>query len=149
MYGQTEATARITCLPGALAMSRAGSAGKAVPGTLADGDRQGDTLRTGDLGYLADGLLYLAGRLDRQVKILGRAAVPGRPTAARCGGSPGRPGHPTEHRGGGHREQVGADEQAAVAASADQNQPAQAIHSAAATTPVPQARLSPAGAADR
>lgn len=109
MYGQTEATARITCLPGHLAMSRAGSAGEAVPGTrvtveradgslaaaaetgeivvrgpgvmlgyatgrpdLADGDRQGDTLRTGDLGYLVDGLLYLAGRLDRQVKVLGR-----------------------------------------------------------------------------
>lgn len=109
MYGQTEATARITCLQGSLAMSRAGSAGEAVPGTrvtvqradgslaaegetgeivvqgpgvmlgyatgrpdLADGDRQGGTLRTGDLGYLADSLLYLAGRLDRQVKILGR-----------------------------------------------------------------------------
>jgi acyl-coenzyme A synthetase/AMP-(fatty) acid ligase len=38
---------------------------------LAHGDQQGGTLRTGDLGYLRDGLLYVTGRKDRQVKIFG------------------------------------------------------------------------------
>jgi len=109
MYGQTEATARITCLPGPMAQTYTGSAGRAVPGSLvtiqrpdgalaadgetgeivvrgpgvmmgyatgrpdlAAGDLQGSTLRTGDLGYLRDGLLYVTGRVDRQVKVLGR-----------------------------------------------------------------------------
>ncbi|GIH11872.1 AMP-binding protein [Rugosimonospora africana] len=39
---------------------------------LADGDRCGGVLRTGDLGVLRDGLLYLHGRRDRTVKVLGR-----------------------------------------------------------------------------
>lgn len=39
---------------------------------LAAGDTQGSTLNTGDLGYLHEGLLYVTGRRDRQVKIFGR-----------------------------------------------------------------------------
>jgi len=39
---------------------------------LARGDDCGGVLRTGDLGVLRDGLLYLRGRRDRDVKILGR-----------------------------------------------------------------------------
>ena len=39
---------------------------------LARGDDRGGVLRTGDLGVLRDGLLYLRGRRDRDVKILGR-----------------------------------------------------------------------------
>jgi long-chain acyl-CoA synthetase len=109
MYGQTEATARIACLPAALAPSYSGSVGSAIPGgritieksagvsaadgdvgqivfegpnvmmgyamcrgDLAAGDMQGSVLRTGDLGYLRDGYLYVTGRMDRQVKVLGR-----------------------------------------------------------------------------
>ena len=110
MYGQTEATARIACLPGALATTHCGSAGMAIPGSrvsihhgqnslhagdgeigeivvhgpgvmmgyatgrsdLALGDEQGATLYTGDLGYFRNGLLYVLGRKDRQVKVFGR-----------------------------------------------------------------------------
>jgi acyl-CoA synthetase (AMP-forming)/AMP-acid ligase II len=39
---------------------------------LAAGDARQGVLRTGDLGCLRDGFLYLAGRADRQVKTLGR-----------------------------------------------------------------------------
>jgi long-chain acyl-CoA synthetase len=39
---------------------------------LAAGDTQRGLLRTGDLGCLRDGFLYLSGRADRQVKALGR-----------------------------------------------------------------------------
>ncbi|TRV80941.1 AMP-binding protein [Streptomyces sp. 130] len=108
MYGQTEATARMTCLDPALAAVREGSVGAAIPGgrieirgrdgaELAPGQRgevhytgpnvmlgyararddlalpdlTGGELRTGDVGRMEDGVLYLEGRLDRQVKVLG------------------------------------------------------------------------------
>jgi long-chain acyl-CoA synthetase len=108
MYGQTEATARITYLPPELLGERLGSVGIAIPGgsvricgpdgtqvpdgqvgsvvyegrnvmmgyaksraDLASGDTQHGVLRTGDLGCLRDGFLYLSGRADRQVKALG------------------------------------------------------------------------------
>lgn len=109
MYGQSEATARISYLPAALASQHAGSAGVAIPGgritierpdgspardgetgeivyagpgvmmgyatcraDLSAGDVQGNVLRTGDLGHLRGGLLYVTGRMDRQVKLFGR-----------------------------------------------------------------------------
>ncbi|MGQ4488938.1 AMP-binding protein [Streptomyces sp. SAS_281] len=108
MYGQTEATARMTCLDPALAAAHEGSVGAAIPGgrieirsrdgaELAPGqcgevhyagpnvmlgyartredltlpDLAGGELRTGDLGRMEGGVLYLEGRLDRQVKVLG------------------------------------------------------------------------------
>jgi long-chain acyl-CoA synthetase len=108
MYGQTEATARISYLPSAQAHSHPGSVGIAVPGgrvrierpdgglagdgetgevvfagpgvmmgyatsraDLSRGDEQGSTLRTGDRGCLRSGMLYVTGRLDRQVKVFG------------------------------------------------------------------------------
>jgi acyl-coenzyme A synthetase/AMP-(fatty) acid ligase len=108
MYGQTEATARISYLPSASARSHPGSAGTAVPGSririerpdggpaedgetgevvvagpgvmmgyatsradLSRGDDLGGTLRTGDRGCLRGGMLYVTGRLDRQVKLFG------------------------------------------------------------------------------
>jgi acyl-CoA synthetase (AMP-forming)/AMP-acid ligase II len=39
---------------------------------LGAGDSQASVLHTGDLGRLRHGFLYLAGRADRQVKVLGR-----------------------------------------------------------------------------
>jgi acyl-CoA synthetase (AMP-forming)/AMP-acid ligase II len=39
---------------------------------LGAGQRLGGTLRTGDLGCLRQGMLYITGRADRQVKVLGR-----------------------------------------------------------------------------
>jgi acyl-CoA synthetase (AMP-forming)/AMP-acid ligase II len=39
---------------------------------LVHGDTTGDELRTGDLGYLRDGQLYIAGRKDRQIKLYGK-----------------------------------------------------------------------------
>jgi acyl-coenzyme A synthetase/AMP-(fatty) acid ligase len=39
---------------------------------LAKGWRQSRALRTGDLGLLRDGVLYVRGRMDRQVKVFGR-----------------------------------------------------------------------------
>jgi acyl-CoA synthetase (AMP-forming)/AMP-acid ligase II len=110
MYGQTEATARVTVRPPALAGGpHRGSVGRPVPGghlevlrpdgrAAADGetgeivysgpsvmmgyaqsradlagpDQLEGTLRTGDLGCLREGLLYITGRADRQVKIFGR-----------------------------------------------------------------------------
>ncbi|NEY32859.1 AMP-binding protein [Streptomyces sp. PRKS01-65] len=108
MYGQTEATARMTCLPPALAAEHEGSVGVPVPGgrieirgpdgTAAAPGRPGEVyyrgpnvmlgyagtrddlalpdllhgvLPTGDVGRLEDGVLYLEGRVDRQVKVLG------------------------------------------------------------------------------
>jgi long-chain acyl-CoA synthetase len=99
MYGQAEATARITCLPPELLRAHPESAGRVVPGhrlrirsdgeieyvgpsvmmgygwdrrDLVRGDEQHGTLRTGDRGRLQDGLLWVEGRVDRQVKVLGR-----------------------------------------------------------------------------
>ncbi|MEO3745655.1 AMP-binding protein [Plantactinospora sp. B5E13] len=109
MYGQAEATARISVLDTTSALTHPGSVGRVVPGgrveilaeeetPVRDGERGeivyrgpnvmlgyatartdlglGDVhrgrLRTGDLGYLSNGFLYLTGRVDRQVKILGR-----------------------------------------------------------------------------
>jgi long-chain acyl-CoA synthetase len=108
MYGQTEATARMTYLPPERLGERPGSVGIAIPGgsvricgpdgtpvpdgqvgavvyqgpnvmmgyarsraDLAAGDTEHGVLRTGDLGCLRDGFLYLSGRADRQVKVLG------------------------------------------------------------------------------
>jgi acyl-CoA synthetase (AMP-forming)/AMP-acid ligase II len=109
MYGQAEATARISVLDTSSASEHPGSVGHVVPGgtveiidgtgrsvpegdqgeivytgpnvmlgyattrsDLSLGDAHGRRLRTGDLGYLSNGFLYLTGRVDRQVKVLGR-----------------------------------------------------------------------------
>lgn len=107
MYGQTEASPRIACLPANSLPAKLGSVGIAVPGghieivdehdcavdplatgeirysgpnvmmgyaeeleDLAVGDVQGDSLKTGDLGFLDhDGYLYLTGRTKRIAKI--------------------------------------------------------------------------------
>lgn len=97
MYGQTESTSRMTCLPPAELPARVGSVGRAIPGgrvsivdgeivytgpnvmlgyaggraDLATGDTTGGVLRTGDLGRLDGDLLYLTGRLKRIAKVLG------------------------------------------------------------------------------
>ncbi|MEO3755605.1 AMP-binding protein [Streptomyces sp. B6B3] len=100
MYGQTEATARISVLDARAHPDRVGTVGRAVPGgrlslapdgevlyqgpnvmlgyaadraDLARGDRLSGLLRTGDLGSLsADGFLTLTGRVRRIAKIAGR-----------------------------------------------------------------------------
>ncbi len=109
MYGQAEATARISVLDMDAAQRHPDSVGRPVPGGRAEvvdgdggpvpegdvgevvytgpnvmlgyatsrsdlglGDTHGSRLRTGDLGYLSNGLLYLSGRVDRQTKVLGR-----------------------------------------------------------------------------
>lgn len=99
MYGQTEATARISILDTSRHPDRIGTVGKAVAGggfhidagevvytgpnvmlgyagsraDLEMGDRLHGTLRTGDLGTLdADGFLTLHGRIKRIAKIAGR-----------------------------------------------------------------------------
>ncbi|QMU67202.1 AMP-binding protein [Streptacidiphilus sp. P02-A3a] len=108
MYGQTEATARISCLDTVAEPEYIGSVGTAVPGgrlridpseagsiggadgevvyegpnvmmgyatgrgDLATGDSLRGTLRTGDLGSIRDGRLYLTGRLKRVCKIASR-----------------------------------------------------------------------------
>jgi len=96
MYGQTEATARITCLPSEMFKTKRGSVGKPIAGELSldpetqeiiyDGPNvsmgyattpqelyvwtERTRLRTGDIGRLdADGYLWITGRLKRIAKI--------------------------------------------------------------------------------
>lgn len=100
MYGQTEASARISVLPPTELPARAGSVGRAIPGgslaiddetgevvyrgpnvmmgyalsraDLARGDELGGVLRTGDLGHLDDdGFLWITGRSRRIGKVFG------------------------------------------------------------------------------
>jgi acyl-coenzyme A synthetase/AMP-(fatty) acid ligase len=98
MYGATEATARMACLPPQLQADHLGSVGRPVPGgrirledgeivyqgpnvmmgygrsrsDLAEGDIFGDALHTGDLGRIDRGMLYVLGRKDRQLKLHGK-----------------------------------------------------------------------------
>ncbi len=122
MYGQTEATARITCLDPELLESHPESVGSVIPcgelwidagnGTrvpdgetgeivyrgpnvmmgyatsrddLSEGDRTGGVVRTGDLGRVRDGLLYVEGRRDRQAKLFGKRVDLGQIEAALSG----------------------------------------------------------------
>jgi acyl-coenzyme A synthetase/AMP-(fatty) acid ligase len=98
MYGQTEATARISYLPPGLLASKPGSIGVPIPGgrlsvdggelvyrgpnvmlgyattraDLARGDELGGVLRTGDLGHADDdGCFFVTGRLTRIAKVHG------------------------------------------------------------------------------
>lgn len=97
MYGQTEATARMTCLPGDLAVDHPDTVGRPVAGgriDIEDGEvvfqgpnvmlgyadgpadlalgRTVERLHTGDLGELTpEGLLRVVGRRARFVKVLG------------------------------------------------------------------------------
>lgn len=99
MYGQTEATARISYVPWERLFEKIGSVGVAIPGgkidlsaegeliyegpnvmlgyaearaDLARGDEMGGRLATGDLGYRdADGFHYITGRLKRFIKMTG------------------------------------------------------------------------------
>jgi acyl-CoA synthetase (AMP-forming)/AMP-acid ligase II len=100
MYGQTEATARMTVLPPDCLPARLGSVGLPVPGgtvavdpetdevvyrgpnvmmgyaetaaDLARGDDLGGVLATGDRGRLdEDGFLFITGRLKRMAKVFG------------------------------------------------------------------------------
>lgn len=98
MYGQTEATARMSCHILNENSDKIGSAGKAIPGgkieiiedeiiyqgknvtlgyaesylDLCKGDERKGILQTGDLGYLdEDGYIYITGRKNRIAKING------------------------------------------------------------------------------
>lgn len=98
MYGQTEATARIACLPPAHLPTKAGGIGQAIPGgllrlvedelvyagpnvmmgyaekaeDLARGDDLGGVLHTGDLGRVdGDGCFFITGRRKRFLKMAG------------------------------------------------------------------------------
>lgn len=98
MYGQTEATARMSCLPHDRFPEKKGSVGQAIPGgmfriengevvyegpnvmmgyastreELERGDELGGVLRTGDLGKLDDdGFLTITGRSKRIAKVQG------------------------------------------------------------------------------
>jgi len=101
MYGQTEATARMSYLPWEDIRRKAGSVGIAIPGgllaadsetgelvytgpnvmmgyaecraDLAKGDDLNGTLRTGDLAHQdGDGYFYITGRLKRFLKLFGK-----------------------------------------------------------------------------
>lgn len=98
MYGQTEATARMSCLASERFQEKKGSVGQAIPGgrfqlddgevvyegpnvmmgyatsraDLARGDELGGVLRTGDLGTLdEEGFLTITGRRKRIAKLQG------------------------------------------------------------------------------
>jgi acyl-CoA synthetase (AMP-forming)/AMP-acid ligase II len=101
MYGQTEATARMSVLPPELVHEFPHSAGYSMPSgeftigspvdqdevvysgpnvmlgyahnlhDLGEKDQMNGVLPTGDLGYLRDGLLFLTGRLKRITKVFG------------------------------------------------------------------------------
>lgn len=98
MYGQTEATARMSCLPSDRFAEKKGTVGPAIPGgtfrivsgevvyegpnvmmgyasnqaELERGDELGGVLATGDLGTLDDdGYLTITGRLKRIAKVQG------------------------------------------------------------------------------
>lgn len=99
MYGQTEATARISYLPPNDVYNKIGSVGKSIPGGKIEidnnneiiyygenvsmgyaasykdvnkGDENKGILHTGDKGYFdKDGYLYISGRKDRFKKLLG------------------------------------------------------------------------------
>ena len=99
MYGQTEATARMTYLPPAHSISKIGSVGIAIPDgeihiddgeivyrgknvslgyaegvrDLSKPDELKGILRTGDTGYVDDeGFLYVTGRKDKFAKLFGK-----------------------------------------------------------------------------
>jgi long-chain acyl-CoA synthetase len=99
MYGQTEATARISYVPWERLFEKIGSVGVAIPRgrldlsaeseliyegpnvmmgyaesrvDLSRGDEMGGRLATGDLGYRdPDGFYYITGRLKRFIKMTG------------------------------------------------------------------------------
>jgi acyl-coenzyme A synthetase/AMP-(fatty) acid ligase len=101
MYGQTEATARISYLPFEALATKIGSIGVAIPGgslqvdpetgeliyrgsnvmmgyaecrnDLSKGDELGGVLKTGDLARQdADGFFYVTGRMKRFLKMFGK-----------------------------------------------------------------------------
>ena len=97
MYGQTEATARMSYLPYTDILNKIGSVGIAIPGgtieiknkeivyygtnvcmgyaftrdDLTKSDSNGGVLYTRDIGYIREGYLYITGRMGREVKLNG------------------------------------------------------------------------------